>query len=72
MIGCSKSLQMPIIKSLNLELHRMAHPNEKIKRDYITFTFNEISMLYNVDLSMCISVLEKEKNIYKNMFYGNI
>ena len=69
MIGCSKSLQMPIIKSLNLELHRMAHPNEKIKRDYITFTFNEISMLYNVDLSMCISVLKKEKNIYKNMFY---
>lgn len=57
MIECSKRNNMPVVKSLNASLHKETHPNERIKRDYITFAFNSISKNYNVDLSMCISIV---------------
>ena len=51
---------MPLIKSYNKQLHDFSHPKEtRNNRDYITFTFNEMSKLYNIDLSMCISVTKE-------------
>lgn len=68
MIELSKNLGMPVIKSLNSEYHKKSHPDEKIERNYVTFTFNEISNLYNIDLSMCISVIGKGSHKCKDMF----
>lgn len=55
MIECSKTYNMPIIKNFNTKLHKNSHPYEKIVRNYITFTFNNIRERFGVDLSMCIS-----------------
>lgn len=57
MIECSKKNNMPVIKNLNNSLHKNSHPSEKIKRNYITFAFNNISKLFDIDLSMCISII---------------
>lgn len=65
MINCSIDLNSPVIKSYNKKLHNATHPNEKISRDYITFTFNKISRLYNVDISMCISIVGKNSSKQK-------
>lgn len=62
LIGCSITKQMPVIKSLNSSIHKKAHPYERTNRDYITFTFNEISKRYDVNMSMCISVIGKHKD----------
>ena len=50
----------------NKKIHRETHPNEKVQRNYITFTFNDISKLYDVNISMCISIVGKDEN--SNMF----
>ncbi len=62
MIECSQKTSMPVVKSYNEDLHKKAHANEQIKRDYITFTFDSISKLYDMDISMCISIINKSKN----------
>lgn len=62
MIEYAANLDMPVIKSYNIKLHERTHPLEKIKRDYITFSFNRISSQYQVDLSMCISIIGKNNN----------
>lgn len=66
MIECSINNNMPVIKSLNGLLHKKSHPDEKIRRNYITFAFNGISKLFGVDLSMCVSVVGA--NISNEMF----
>ncbi len=68
LIKCSNDLQAPVIKRYNLKLHRQAHPNETVNRDYITFTFDEISKLYNVNVSMCISAIGSKAKKCKDMF----
>lgn len=65
MIECSQSLGMPVIKSLNRTLHEKTHPNEHISRDYITCTFNKISKLYDIDISMCISIIGRTTKKFK-------
>lgn len=55
-IACSKSFDMPVIKDYNKMLHKEAHPSESIQRNYITFTFNNISKIFDVNISMCISI----------------
>lgn len=57
MISCAIRNQMPVIKSKNKILHKKTHPDEVIGRDYITFAFLELSSLYDIDLSMCISIV---------------
>ncbi len=61
-IGYSKLFDIPVLKEYNEELHKKAHPKEKINRNYITFTFNDIYRQYDVDISMCISIVGDEKN----------
>ncbi len=61
-IGCSKLFDIPIIKKYNKKIHRKTHPDETINRNYVTFTFNEISKLYGVNISMCISIVGKTLN----------
>lgn len=68
MIECSISTQMPVIKSLNNSLHKIAHPNETINRNYITFAFNEISKRYDINISLCISIVGKNKANYLDDF----
>ena len=68
LIGQSKRLGVPIIKSKNQSLHKKAHPNETVKRDYITFTFNEISQRYNVNISMCISCVGNNQKDFTDTF----
>lgn len=68
MIGCSILTQMPVIKNFNNNLHRSAHPNETIKRNYITFAFNEISKKYDVNVSLCISIVGKNKANFSDHF----
>ena len=65
-IGFSKKFDMPVIKEYNKRIHRETHPNEKVQRNYITFTFNDISKLYDVNISMCISIVGKNED--SNMF----
>lgn len=67
-IGLSVSLGLPIIQSYNNKLHKSTHPNETIKRNYITFTFKTISQYFNVDISMCISAVENSRSKCKNIF----
>ena len=62
MIEYAVNCDIPVIKSYNTKLHDRTHPAEKIKRDYITFAFNRISTQYQVDLSMCISIIGKNNN----------
>ena len=68
MIECSLKHKMPVIKSNNIALHTASHPSEKIRRDYITFAFSGFSDIYNVDLSMCISVIGPSSARTKMLF----
>lgn len=55
----------PVIKSKNLKLHKITHPNERITRDYITFTFKNLIDKYSLYLSMCISIVGNKKAFQK-------
>lgn len=55
----------PVIKSKNLKLHKITHPDEKITRDYITFTFKNLIDKYSLYLSMCISIVGNKKVLQK-------
>ena len=57
MIDCAIRNNLPVIKTYNRSIHKKSHPNEKIRRNYITFAFNNLSKLYNINLSMCISLV---------------
>lgn len=66
-IYLSTKLDYPIIKSYNRGLHNKTHPNESLKRDYITFTFGHLVKTYGYKLSMCISFLGVSKPQDKNL-----
>lgn len=56
MIAASFNHNMPIIKSLNTQLHNKYHNDEKNnKRDYITCAFSNIKKGFNEELTLCIS-----------------
>ncbi len=55
MISTAYSLNMPIIKSMNMQLHKTNHIYEKNNRDYITCAFSTIRSLKQVELTLCIS-----------------
>lgn len=65
----SIELDCPIIKTLNTQLHNQTHPNEKIQRDYITFTFKNL-MRIGYYISLCISIRGRKNKDQKNMFYA--
>lgn len=55
MIAAAFNLNLPIIKSLNTQLHKKTHNDEKNQRDYITCAFLSVKRLYKEELSLCIS-----------------
>lgn len=55
----------PVIKSKNLKLHKITHPDERITRDYITFTFKNLIDKYSLYLSMCVSIVGNKKAFQK-------
>lgn len=68
-IGQSLALKQPIIKSYNNKFHKLTHTDERVNRNYITFTFDRISQYFNVDISMCISAIGRSSmNKCKNIF----
>lgn len=68
MIACALKNNMPVIKDFNQNLHKKSHPKEKIDRNYITFAFKTIFDNYNVNFSMCISVVDSEHSMTNNIF----
>ena len=58
MIEAAIKWNQPVIKSFNQSLHKASHPNESIRRDYITMAFNDVSKKYQTDVSMCISIID--------------
>ena len=67
MIECALINGCPVVKSYNNALHNKTHPEEVLLRDYVTFTFPTISQIYDIDLSMCISIVGKPSSISKNL-----
>lgn len=65
----SIELDCPIIKTLNVQLHNQTHPNERIQRDYITFTFKNL-MKIGFYITLCISIRGRKNKNQKNMFYA--
>lgn len=61
MIECAIKNHLPAIKSYNIAQHRKTHPKEKIDRNYITFVFEELSNKYNINLSMCMSIVNSSR-----------
>lgn len=57
MIEYAIKCQRPVIKEFNTSLHKASHPEEKIKRNYVTFVFEKLAEKYNINMSMCISAI---------------
>lgn len=55
MISAAFNLNLPVIKSLNMQLHKRTHKDEKNQRDYITCAFLSVKNLYKEELVLCIS-----------------
>lgn len=67
MIECSKTTKKPIIKNNNIDLHLYSHPAETVKRNYLTSFFEVLNEKYDIDFSMCISIMENADEKYKDI-----
>ena len=66
MITSAYALNMPIIKSLNTQLHKTNHNDEKNQRDYITCAFSTIKLIKQEELSLCISCEKSQPIMSRN------
>ncbi len=55
MITNAYTLNLPVIKSLNTQLHKKNHKLEGNQRDYITCAFKSIKSKVQAELTLCIS-----------------